>query len=487
VTGAVGSIRQHGRRRVSWSKPGSSPSIDRAIVGRPHRLLAAGLAISVLLLVATGLEVAPAVQALAGFSVLVAFVSPATGLAIAAATLSLREPEVFRPLSFPVVLMGALAAGAVARSVVDRRKLGPSVFLLASTGYLALGAVTLPPPVNGLSFAASASATTEFFNLAGGLVLLIVGRNVLRDVDARPYLLAVLGSASVAAILAFLRFGRATAEGLPLPGLFGQGEATLRAVGAFANPNYFGLFAVVATLVALGLAVTSGPILRLVLIAVATMLAGAVLLSFSRGDALALAAGIITLAWLRGRRFGIVVTVVAALIGAIAFPLVVDARLRLTTGGIYARPNIDLEQSDSFRADAFEAGVRIVGESPIFGSGFGQYRFRAERFVGNNPTAYPHNTWIKILAEQGIVGVAMFATLATMLVVAVWRSRHPLRRTALAALVAYAVGATFAEPLVILQVSTILWLTLAAVLGGGWIDRRAPDTRLVLRTTMAEA
>ena len=431
----------------------------------------AGVAIGIALLLATGMEIQPVVAILSVVAVLVAFVSPATGLAIVAATISLREPEIFRPLSFPVVLIGALGAGSLLRVAADATRPGPSLLLLAVVGFLGLGAVTLPPPVNGLSFEASASATTEYLNLACGLVLMLVARRVLRHRDARPYLLTFVASGFAATILALARFGRPNADGLPLQGLFGQGEATVRAVGAFANPNYFGLFAAVAALLALGLAFRSGPVLRVVLVAVAITIGVGVALSFSRGDALALTAGVVSLAWLHGRRTGVVVTLAVALVGAVVFPVLVDSRLRLTSGGIYARPNIDLEQSDSYRLEAFEAGLRIVADSPVFGSGFGQYRFRAERYVGTNPTAYPHNMWIKIVAEQGLVGAGLFVALATWLVVAIRRTRHPLRSTALAVLVTFGVGATFAEPLVILQVSGILWVTLAAVLAGGWIDR----------------
>ena len=98
------------------------------------------------------------------------------------------------------------------------------------------------------------------------------------------------------------------------------------------------------------------------------------------------------------------------------------------------------------------------------GTGFGQFRFHAARYVGGNPTTYPHSTWIKLAAEQGVIGIAVFlAMVATALAVMLTR-RHPLLPVVLVGLLTYAIAATFLEPLVTLQASGIMWITLGMVL-----------------------
>ena len=88
------------------------------------------------------------------------------------------------------------------------------------------------------------------------------------------------------------------------------------------------------------------------------------------------------------------------------------------------------------------------------------------RFVGNSFATSAHNQYLKILAEQGIVGMLLYVAAAAALLIAMRRSGSPWRQTSIAMLAVYAVSGLFLEPLTTFQTSGVLWLVLGVVLGG---------------------
>ena len=59
---------------------------------------------------------------------------------------------------------------------------------------------------------------------------------------------------------------------------------------------------------------------------------------------------------------------------------------------------------------------------PLLGVGFGQYEYVSPRFVGNSFATSAHNQYLKILAEQGLVGTAFYVAAVVALLVAMRRS-----------------------------------------------------------------
>ena len=159
-------------------------------------------------------------------------------------------------------------------------------------------------------------------------------------------------------------------------------------MGTFSNSNYFGLFGAVACAMAFALASRRGA-RRLAWLACAAVIGVATVMAFSRGAVVALAVGVVATIWSRSRRAGLAALVVVGAAGVIVLPLLVETRLSITTGGLYAEPSTELAQSDSFRTDAAGAGIRLFLENPLSGVGFGQFRFHAARYVGGNPRPTP--------------------------------------------------------------------------------------------------
>ena len=439
----------------------------RSIPGWLTHSVALGAGVGLALTVAWAFDVRVAVVVLASTSLVVAFLSPAAGLAIVALLVPLREIDVFAPIGYPVLLVLATGAGVLARQVVADPRPAPGTLMLMGVGYLLLAGVTIIPVVSGLDGRQTSGAIYELLQLASGFVVVAVGMVLFRTEEWRPYLRLVVIAAVVASALAIYLVVRGSWDDVPLRNLFSSGEVTRRAVGPFHDANHFSLSMAVTCVLAIGLARDARGCVRVALMLAAVLIATGPIMSFGRGGLLALGAGLIAVASLRSRRLGVGLALAIGVALPLVGPRYIDSRLSVTTGGLYAQPTTALAESDSFRFDSLVAGLKLAAGNPALGVGFGQFRFRAEDLVGANPTAYPHDTWIKLLAEQGIAGAAMFAALIVGALRALFIRRHLMLATAVSALVAYAVGATFLEPLVSLQTSLVRgcssrWPSLAA-------------------------
>jgi O-antigen ligase len=129
--------------------------------------------------------------------------------------------------------------------------------------------------------------------------------------------------------------------------------------------------------------------------------------TFSQSSFIALLGGLAVLAALRWSwRW----TLAAVVIGAIGAILVV-----LFAGGYKVRINIDT----SGRADLVSGGLELWTERPLegYGSGSFQQAYRDHREHKKAPVTISHTEPITVLAEQGIVGLALYLGL---IVVALW-------------------------------------------------------------------
>ncbi|HWB69841.1 MAG TPA: O-antigen ligase family protein [Solirubrobacterales bacterium] len=127
--------------------------------------------------------------------------------------------------------------------------------------------------------------------------------------------------------------------------------------------------------------------------------------TYSESSFLALLAGLAVLAALRWswRR-----TLVAAAIGLLAILAIVGASGKL-------RPNILL----SGRANLISGGLELWTERPLWGYGSGGFQkaYREHREHKSTPVSISHTEPVTVLAEQGLVGFALYLAL---LVAALW-------------------------------------------------------------------
>jgi O-antigen ligase len=428
-------------------------------------LLVAGT-ISALIVIGMAMGIGPLTTAAAYAALLTGLVSPSTGLAILAFMAPLRPPLVVPTPGFDALLALVTVAGCIYRLPIDRPTLRfspPLVLLLVFGAYIT--AQQLPEMLAGYPGDEGHAVGFYFGQALASFGLIVAAAYVLRNRSPAPFLAAVLFSAFVAAFLAFTTSG--TAGTGPLDNLVGVSNAADRAVGPFADPNYFAVFqgTAIALAIAWALVVRSWWF-RLLLLATGTVLLLTFAVTLSRGGLLALLAGLLVLAFTRGRRTGFIAVGAAIVFFLVVFPIYVDWRVTADTGAASARAYASLAGSDQARAAAALAAPQIFGTSPIFGIGFGHYAFVSGWFVGYSIES--HNWYLDVLAEEGLVGIVLWATMLVTLVVALHRVSRPARLVGYAVLATYALGCISLQPPESFQTSALTELAVVAAAVGDW-------------------
>jgi O-antigen ligase len=260
-------------------------------------------------------------------------------------------------------------------------------------------------------------------------------------------------------------------------------ETYFRASSIFLDPNIFGRFlaTVILLLVAIVLWTGERRAFAAATAAFAALWSGLVL-TFSQTSFVALLVGLAVLAGLRwGLRPVLAGTGIALAAGLIA--LIAGAGLLRTD----LRDSRSVDRATSGRADLVAGAVGLWAERPLAGHGSGSFsvRFRArERVTSEQAVSASHTTPLTVAAEQGLIGLAVYAALvAAALSVAfrglgVLRTAAPLSPPAIAragiaaAFVALAVhtlayAAFLEDPLAWALLGVGLALSPAAATGGG--------------------
>jgi hypothetical protein len=109
-------------------------------------------------------------------------------------------------------------------------------------------------------------------------------------------------------------------------------------------------------------------------------------------------------------------------------------------------------------------------DQPLLGHGFRSYKTLAPSY-GDPLLGSPHNEWIRLFAEEGIVGGILGIAFLLAVVVGLARAPGWLAVGCLGAFVGWAITATFNNPFLFLQVNAIAF-TIAGVMIG--VGRRLP-------------
>jgi O-antigen ligase len=315
------------------------------------------------------------------------------------------------PVTAAVLLGWVLQHGALARAPdVRRLPVLPSIALLAA---FLLATVLAPYPL------VSVRELLNFLLLFAFLVLAAdrLASRPERVRGAVTMLVAVAALSGVAALLETLDI---------LPGQFPRTETRwFRAALGFGQPNALGLFlALSLPLAAHRLHVTRGAARSLAAFSVLAIALG-LFGTFSRGAWLSVLAGTAVLFFARSGRYALRIWVVA-FFGALVLDIVSGGALRDT-----AARTIDDWVIDQ-RAALMLAGVLMFLDHPLTGVGPGGYAESLDRYGAQIPQLWdylptPHNAYVQMAAEAGIVGLLAFvAFLAAVL----WRALRAARRAA---------------------------------------------------------
>jgi O-antigen ligase len=136
-------------------------------------------------------------------------------------------------------------------------------------------------------------------------------------------------------------------------------------------------------------------------------------------------------------------------------------------------PSGVLVASDIARFNAWRASIEIWADNPLVGIGFGRYGSVADAY-GDADLNSPHNEWLRLFAEGGIVVGLVGAAWIAATVVTLARVPGWVGAGALATALGWGVASTFNNPLLFIQVSTVAF----TIMGTGLARARGwPITR----------
>jgi O-antigen ligase len=192
-----------------------------------------------------------------------------------------------------------------------------------------------------------------------------------------------------------------------------------------------------------------------------------VLLSFSRGGYLALAAVALGLAL--SHRYRWLLVGGGAVAGALLL-IVPSLRLRVLTETNFGNPHNTLVG----RSHLWDAALQMLRDHPIFGAGLSGFASAiAPYWNANHPDrfTYPHNIVLNFWTETGLLGLAAFAWVLVVVLVVAWRGwRHSadswrvIHLGVMLALVAVVVHGLVDVPYFKNDLSLEFWALLALVL-----------------------
>ena len=195
--------------------------------------------------------------------------------------------------------------------------------------------------------------------------------------------------------------------------------------------------------------------------------------SLSRAGYLALAGGLLFLAVAKQRKL-LVFLIVFCLIGIPLLPNAVRTRVLMT----YDESGGELDHSSETRVNLWEEAMQAFEANPAFGTGFDTYAY------GQHETSYKdtHNFFVKVLAETGIAGLAIFLWLLWRTYVTGYRLSRKARDPFLASLglglacwvVCAAVANFFGDRWHFLQVNGYMWV-IAGLVARGWMIEDSAD------------
>jgi len=294
----------------------------------------------------------------------------------------------------PVALIGALfVVRAKALDKIPYRNFG-----VAATLFLLWALVTILAVGGGAKELLTWARYTSYFLLIPAIAL----------VTASPKDRAiVLGAVVLAGVGASLYGFYQYADPRILSDTFAVGKTiSVRIFSTFDNPNFFSeflLLSLCATLALLGEYWKRNRMaIALIALAGAVQLA-AFLLTYTRGSWLALATGLFIGVLVFRPRWSL--PLLGALIVVALVPGVSSRLLSVFSG----------DSSTMFRLGLWKAAGAAITQKPLFGGGLGDFLQIYHRTILQHPELYqgvlqfePHNSYLQITAETGIIGGLLF-------------------------------------------------------------------------------
>lgn len=227
------------------------------------------------------------------------------------------------------------------------------------------------------------------------LLVFVIAINAVRtERRLRLLVLVVLAASGVLAVSALndYRAGNLTVEGYRVSGAVG---------GLFGNPNDLALhFATAVPLAVVLFLATRGVHKKLVYAGLVALMMGALMVTFSRGGFLGMAAALLVLGWKLGRRnrLLVVLATVILLVAAFAFaPGEYTGRL----ASIFDR-SLDLSGSASSRQELLIRSIIVAVQHPLLGVGMSNFH------IVSIHEQVSHNAYTQVAAELGAAALVLY-------------------------------------------------------------------------------
>jgi O-antigen ligase len=333
---------------------------------------------------------------------------------------------------------------------------GATMLLIAFLAWALLSAIWADDP---------GAALADITRYAPNFFLLLI---VFTAVRSRGQAAWVIGGLIAAAVVA-------AAFGLVVPP--DPSEDPTRLEGAAGNANVTAAVSIAGMALALGgaLALRGKGLARIALVAAAAICLAAALLTGSRSGVITLAAVLLAAILVGGRwrggalGAGVVVAAAAAAFVAFYAPPEVRERITQTTPG---------QVQEEGRVTLWQVGWRMVEDEPLRGIGVGNFAGSAIDYVQEpglltrtdqviDDPKVAHNIYLHILAELGVIGLALFGAILGFCVGCAYRAAVRFRavgdramevisRAVVIAMLAILVSDFFASE----QFSKLLWILL---------------------------
>jgi putative inorganic carbon (HCO3(-)) transporter len=255
----------------------------------------------------------------------------------------------------------------------------------------------------------------DYLKVALVFVMLVNSVRTGRQVRRIVVLLLAASFVLSLGVLADYRAGRFNTGGERIAGIVG---------GMFGNPNDLAMHFATMVPLAFVLFLSSRALKKIVYAALAVLMAAAVVLTFSRGGFLGLAAGGLVLAWKLGRRQRLLVVVASvAALAALAVLMPSDYMGRLTSILDTAK---DVTGSAGARRDILIVSLLNIAKHPLFGVGMNNFH------TVSIHEQVSHNAYTQIGSEMGVpamIAYVLFLLAPLKRLRRVERETLPLKRS----------------------------------------------------------
>jgi O-antigen ligase/polysaccharide polymerase Wzy-like membrane protein len=400
----------------------------------------------------------------AAVACIVALVSPTSGLVILMATIPFYESaELSQVLGLRHVILAALGFSVAVRVVAGGSR--SMIWTAPVRMAVAVGIVTTLGVVNTARLfpADWAWHATQYWlaSIGGAMIVFLVGVWVA-NTGARRHLVVIVVSSTIAVALALIELlapGSVSTGPFAWTGYWAK-DFHGRLSGPIASPNGMAALAVMPVCVMTAIAVLGrGPALRLLAAAGAAVLFVAMYLTYSRAALLSLFGVAVVVAWRLHRLLGVAVLSVGIVAGILLLPTYLQLRAAGGSAGA-SEPGSLLVATDYQRINGWGAAVAMFRDEPLIGQGFLAYKQLADQY-GDPILSSPHNEWLRLFAEEGVVagftGLAFLATTLSWLA----HGRGALAAGVFAGALGYFTMATFNNPLIYTQISTVVFPLIA--------------------------